>query len=142
MASNDLDAELSAMQDIATTLHRLDPSTRARVLRWMVERFQADAAFIVNSASAISTVDGLELRGVPAPARTTDETLSVESLTDFFDADQPAAPKKPADAAPQSITGMLKDLVAEVQDLAREWDKTEDSPVDKHGPDPLAQIAS
>jgi hypothetical protein len=141
MASGNLEAELSAMQDIATTLHRLDPPTRARVLRWIVERFQTDAAFIVNSASAISPTDGVQLRAMPPAARETDDTLSVESLTDLFDPEQPVTAKKP-DAAPQSITGMLKDLAAEVQDLAREWDQTETRPDDEQGAKPLAQIAS
>ena len=141
MASGNLEAELSAMQAIATTLHRLDPPTRARVLRWIVERFQTDAAFIVNSASSISPTDGVQLRAMPASGREPDDTLSVESLTDLFDPEQPVAPKKP-DAAPQSITGMLKDLAAEVQDLAREWDQTETRPDDEDGSEPLAQIAS
>ena len=55
MANHSLDAELAAMQEIATALHRLDQPTRARVLHWIVERFQADASFIVSGATSIAS---------------------------------------------------------------------------------------
>ena len=39
MEGNALQAELSAMQDIAVALRELDEPTRARVLHWAEERF-------------------------------------------------------------------------------------------------------
>ena len=78
MANHSLDAELAAMQEIATALHRLDQPTRARVLHWIVERFQADASFIVGGATSIASAAVAGGHAVPASVEPRDETLSVE----------------------------------------------------------------
>jgi hypothetical protein len=140
MSDNSLSVELSAMQDIASTLDRLDAPVRARVLHWIMERFHADAALIANRPPAIVPVAGPGLHAVPWPAEIADEALSVETLTDLFEPTRPAAAK--ASAPPQSITGMLQDLVAEFQDLAREWNTPESRPADTPAADTLAPVAS
>ena len=137
MANHSLDAELAAMQEIATALHRLDQPTRARVLHWIVERFQADASFIVSGATSIASAGVAGGRAVELR----DETLSVDSLNDLFEPSAPAVPA-PTPARPtQSITGMLQDLVAEFQDLAREWNEPDSRPADVKGVQPVASVA-
>ena len=99
MADVSLDAELRAMQDIATILHRLDQPARVRVLRWIADRFQADAAVGANRApaaqSAAQTANGAPLvhPGAQVPNSTTlaaeadDDSLSVAMLGDLFESD-------------------------------------------------------
>jgi len=137
MANHSLDTELAAMQEIATALHRLDQPTRARVLHWIVERFQADASFIVSGATSIAS--GAVAGGqAEASVQPRDETLSVETLNDLF---EPSAPAVAAPKAAQSITGMLQDLVAEFQDLAREWNEPDVRPADAKTVQPVASVA-
>jgi hypothetical protein len=142
MAEISLTAELSAMQDIAMTLHRLDQPTRARVLHWIVDRFQTDPDFVVNSAPSIAPAAGTELRLVRPTAEGVDETLSMATLNDLFEPTITVAPKIPVQTAPQSITGMLQDLVAEFQGLAREWNEPESHPADKPDAKPVVPLAS
>jgi hypothetical protein len=142
MAEISLTAELSAMQDIAMTLHRLDQPTRARVLHWIVDRFQTDADLVVNSAPSIAPAAGTELRLVRPTAEGVDETLSMATLNDLFEPTITVAPKIPVQTAPQSITGMLQDLVAEFQGLAREWNEPESHPADKPDAKPVVPLAS
>jgi hypothetical protein len=130
MANQSLDAELAAMQEIATVPHRLDQPTRARVLHWIVERFQADASFIVSGATPITSAVAAGGRAVPASVQPRDETLSVETLDDLFEPSAPAVAAPTTGQPTQSITGMLQDLVAEFQDLAREWNEPEVRPAD------------
>ena len=141
MANHSLDAELAAMQEIATALHRLDQPTRARVLHWIVERFQADASFIVSGATSIASAAIAGGQAVPASVEPRDETLSVETLNDLFEPSAPAVPAPKAAQPTQSITGMLQDLVAEFQDLAREWNEPEVRPVDAKTVQPVASVA-
>jgi hypothetical protein len=140
MANHSLADELAAMQEIATALHRLDQPTRARVLHWIVERFQVDASFIVGSpaSAAVAVSAG---RAVPAPAESPDETLSVETLSDLFEPAGAPAVAAPTAQATQSITGMLQELVAEFQDLAREWNEPDGRPAEgKKTAQPVASV--
>ena len=137
MGEKGLDDELRAMQDIALALHRLEAPTRGRVLRWIVERFQSDISLC--TASPNPTAAPVNDLTSSARLRLVDESLSVESLTDLF----PSVPSAAVTAgAPQSLTGLLRDLVADVQDLAREWNGPDGSPTEKPGPDPLLTVAS
>jgi hypothetical protein len=140
MGEKGLNDELRAMQDIALALHQLDVPTRGRVLRWIVERFRNDISLITASP---------ELMAAPitdmtsnARLRLVDESLSVESLTDLFPSVPSAAVSLGAVSAPQSLNGLLRDLVADVQGLAREWNGPESGPAEKPGPDPLLSVAS
>jgi hypothetical protein len=81
MADISLDAELRAMQDIATILHRLDQPARARVLHWIADRFQADAAATTNGGAIPQAANGATL-----PAET-DDSLSVAMLGDLFESE-------------------------------------------------------
>ena len=141
MANHSLDAELAAMQEIATALHRLDQPTRARVLHWIVERFQADASFIVSGATSIASGAVAGGQAVRASLEPRDETLSVETLNDLFEPLAPAVAPPKAAQPTQSITGMLQDLVAEFQDLAREWNEPDVRPADAKTVQPVVSVA-
>jgi hypothetical protein len=99
-----------------------------------VERFQADASFIVScgQTSIPPSLPGGQPAASPAAFEGRDETLAVDALNDLFEPHAPAPAADVAPAAPttQSITGMLQELVAEFQDLAREWNDTEGRPAD------------
>jgi hypothetical protein len=120
MVNNDLATELAAMQDIATALEQLDPATRTRVLHWIQERFQTDAA-IAEAAAPVTPPTTVELRVVPSSAKATDEGLAIGALADFFEARGPKVQTESKEPGAQSVTGMLHEFVAEFQDLAREW---------------------
>ena len=111
MVYNDLDAELAAMQQIASVLSRLDPAARTRALHWLQGRFQDGTAAAVAAAPAAIPV----LKLVSPPEPPADESLSVATLNDFFEA-RPMTVK-----TPPSVTGLLHEFVAEFQDIAREW---------------------
>ena len=137
---NALQVELSAMQDIAAALDRLDESTRTRVLRWAEERFQVSAA-LVTAPAPLYVVPGL--RPKSDPDESGDESLSVSSLDDFFVRRGPKALKKPVTEVPgQSVNGMLQDFVADFQDVVREWNMACDGPADERTAQPLRSIAS
>jgi hypothetical protein len=126
MVTRGLDLELSAMHDIAAALGELDPPARARVLHWLQERLHDEAGPMQTAATAPTPPATVPtLRAVPPPVSASDELLSVETLNELFESDGPAAP---AEAAPQPITGMLREFVAEFQDIAREWDGACDAP--------------
>jgi len=119
MVPQGLDLELATMQNIATALARLDPAARARTLVWLCQRFEletAPAQAAVASAAASTTVSPLRI--VSAPVAAFDETLSIETLGEMFDRCE-AKPK--AETTPQSVTGLLSELVADFQGLARDW---------------------
>ena len=66
MDVNDLQSELNAMHAIAEALSPLDAPTRARVLRWTHERFQAGAPSLSPApagqpSSASPTVPALRI---------------------------------------------------------------------------------
>ena len=117
MVNNDLERELRAMQDIALSLQRLDAPTRARVLHWLEERFSGDTSFPA-AAPAPFTAAVTELRIVPPQPAGVDEGLSMPTATDLFSPRSAAPPG----AAPQPVTALLHEFVAEFQELAREWD--------------------
>jgi hypothetical protein len=119
MVSQGLDLELATMQAIATALAQLDPAARARTLQWLRQRFDVDIIPAPQATAPSAPMTSSPLRIVPAPVIASDESLSVETLDDLFDR---RAPEPKADATPQSVTGLLSELVAEFQDLARDWD--------------------
>ena len=141
MVTDGLDRELSTMQDIAMALIDLEPAARARVLRWLQERFLVEATPAPSAATAPSFSAVAPLRAVPRAVSASDELLSVERLDDLFVpcrvhtstaiATAPPPALAPAAApAPQTITGMLTEFVAEFQDIAREWDDACAAPAD------------
>jgi len=93
MADIGLDAELRAMQDIATILHQLDPPARTRVLHWIAARFQADAAVAANGNTSVQAASGAH-----------DDSLSVAMLGDLFAPDW-ADTKTPSDQPQTDRTG-------------------------------------
>jgi hypothetical protein len=116
MVTNDLNAELSAMQQIASALIRLDPAARSRALHWIQERFQDDVDHSVAPASSprLALAITSDTPSVSAPELSADEALSVTALDDFFD----AGPKRP----PSLATALLHAFAADFKDVAREWD--------------------
>ena len=115
MEDTDLNAELSAMQQIASVLIRLDPAARRRALHWIQERFQNDTDHSVAPASSarLELATTTDAPSVSAPELSADETLSVAALEDFFD----ERPK-----TPPASTGLLHEFANEFQDIAREWE--------------------
>jgi hypothetical protein len=118
MVDNDLNAELSAMQQIASVLIRLDPAARSRALHWIQERFQDDTDHSVAPASSarLALVIATDAPPVSATELSADEALSVATLDDFFD----ARPRTPS----PSVPGLLHEFATEFQDVALEWDRT------------------
>jgi hypothetical protein len=141
MAENSLDTELRAMQEIATILHGLDQPTRARVLRWIVERFQTDVAFGVTGAPATPPSVGTALRGVPLASDPHDDTLSVDRLDEFFEGDEPQAPPQSSEREAHRVTGLAPESAVS-QDLADFWNEPERGPAAKPAPRPIFTIAS
>jgi hypothetical protein len=120
MVDNDLNAELSAMQQIASALIRLDPAARSRALQWIQKRFHDDTDLSAGPArlALAVTPPAPPAPSVSAPERSielsADEGLSVGALDDFFD----AGPKPP----PSLATALLHSFAADFKDVAREWD--------------------
>jgi hypothetical protein len=142
MADNSLDIELGSMQEIATILHRLDQPARARVLRWILERFYTDAEFVTTGAPSISPSTSTALRGVPPKSEPHDDTLSVDRLDEFFEGDElKAAPRSP-DREAQRVAGLTPEFVAGSQDLADLWNEPDRGPAVTPGPKPILPIAS
>jgi hypothetical protein len=115
MVETDLNAELSAMQQIASLLVRLDPAARGRALRWIQERFQNDTDHSVAPASSarLELATTTAAPSISAPELSADEALSVAALDDLFD----EQPKTPPPA-----TGLLHEFANEFKDIAREWE--------------------
>ncbi len=111
--TNSLQAELSAMQAIAAALTQLDEGTRARVLHWAAERFcrTAVVAPLVALPAPSAVVGAPRVNLEPAP----DDTLSVSALAEMF-----AGPKKLGEPS-QSVNGLLREFVADFQDVVQEW---------------------
>ena len=108
------------MQAMATTLNELEPAARARVFHWLQERFQVDSTPAAAQPRAAAPVSLSPLSLVPPPVAAADERLAVGALEDFFSPrDVQAAPPQ---GAPQTVTGLLTEFVAEFQNMAREWD--------------------
>jgi hypothetical protein len=115
---NALQAELSAMQDIAFALSTLDEPTRARVLRWVDERFRSDVPIVSPPSGSLYAVCDLPI--VTAPGKGADDALN--AFFDLCDADEPKLLKDAPVVVPtKSVPGMLNDFVADFQDIVREW---------------------
>ena len=126
-----LDAELSAMQQVALALAQLDEPTRLRVLHWTLERFQVDASAVARTSQPASPSSPSSASSLDPNA---DEGLSVSTLEDFF----PTGPRRIAavtDAAGvperKGVSGMLSEFVAEFQDVVREWNAASDTQADE-----------
>jgi len=128
MASDGLDLELSTMQNIATALAGLDAPARSRVLVWLHLRFDADAGLAAPpteaEALAETSVAPLRMVSMPAAIAEYDDSLSVDSLAEFFDC---PAVKPSVEPPPLPPAGRFSGIVAEFQDLARDWDNACDS---------------
>jgi hypothetical protein len=142
MADNGLDIELRAMQEIATIIHRLDQATRARVLRWIVERFHTDAAFAAAGAPVMPPSAGTAPRGVAPKSDAHDDTLSVDRLDEFFNGKEPKdAPRSPERGA-QRVTEPAPEFDTGSQDLADLWSEPDHAPAVTPAPKPILPIAS
>jgi hypothetical protein len=119
MAADGLDLELAAMHDIVTSLARLDAPARSRVLVWLRLRFDLDAD-PTEATDAETTAARVQMVAIPMPIADCDDTLSVEGLDELFDRRTVIPPGAPP---PQAVGGLLSELVAEFQDLARDWDR-------------------
>jgi hypothetical protein len=123
MASDGLDLELSTMQNIATALAGLDAPARSRVLMWLRLRFDADEAVSAapSEAAAFAETTGAPLRMVSTPTAIADydDTLSVDSLAELFDCPLVTPSLEPP---PPPAAGRFSGIVADFQDLARDWD--------------------
>ena len=140
MVPKGLDFELATMQNIATALGQLEPSARARTLYWLRQRFHDDTTPVTHGAPGPAAFS--PLRVVPTPVSASDELLSVETLGDLFDPRQETPAVEAAEAAPQTVTGMLTEFVAEFQQIAREWDDACSTPAEAHRPVRLLSAAS
>jgi hypothetical protein len=98
------------------------------VLHWLQERFEVDSTTVPASAAAGPAI--APLRAI-ASAVSTDELLTVGTLDDLFD---PRQAMPPPPAAPQTISGMLTEFVAEFQNIAREWDGAGAGSAEHHRP--------
>jgi len=128
---NALQAELTAMQDIAFALSKLDEPTRARVLRWVDERFRGADIPATVAPEELYAVCDLPTDTAPGKAKAGND----DALNDFFDrcdAEEPALLKDRAAVAPKkSVPGMLNDFVTEFQDIVREWNVACSEPTDE-----------
>jgi len=95
----------------------------------------------VSGATPIASGAVAGGQAVPASVEPRDETLSVETLNDLFEPSAPAVAAPKAAQPTQSITGMLQDLVAEFQDLAREWNEPDVRPADAKTVPPVPSVA-
>jgi hypothetical protein len=156
MASNDLhlDLELATMQSIATALARLDAAARARTLVWLRLRFDVDIVSAPPTAApdaVPTTVPALQIVSNPTRVAVYDDALSVDTLGDLFDcgdANPPAQLFDYNDATPQAaaaaaaappVTGLLSQLAAGFQELARDWGNACSTPAEATtAPGPLS----
>ena len=125
MVNSDLNAELSAMQQMASVLVGLDPAARRRALQWVQKRFQDDTDLSAGPSAPARLALVVTPPTPPAPSvsapelsieLSADEGLSVAALDDFFD----AGPKRP----PSLATALLHAFAADFKGVAREWDST------------------
>jgi hypothetical protein len=112
--STGLQAELSAMEAIAVALAQLaDEETRARVLHWAGERFCRSIPVVITLQAPSARADALQLPSNPAQAA--DDGLSVSALGELFGPDEPHRDQ------PQSVPGVLREFVADFQNIVHEW---------------------
>jgi hypothetical protein len=128
-AADDVAAEADAMGQVARALAALpDAQSRARVLRWAIDRYQVDATLIAPAVQA-PTAPALQ---APTALTGFDPTLEVESLDDLFPASRRAeideedlliaAPAKPAQES--GIESMIRGFAADFRRFALEWQGT------------------
>jgi len=121
-AADDVAAEVDAMRQVARALASLpDAQSRARVLRWAMDRYQIEATPI--AAPAVHP---------PTPRTGLDPTLEVQSLDDLFPAARRAetdeenlsiaAPARPAQGS--GIESMIRGFAADFGRFAVEWQGT------------------
>ena len=121
-AADEVAAEVDAMGQVARALAALpDAQSRARVLRWAMDRYQVEATPI--AAPAVHP---------PTPRTGLDPTLEVQSLDDLFPAARRAetdeenlsiaAPARPAQGS--GIESMIRGFAADFRRFAVEWQGT------------------
>ena len=121
-AADEIAAEVDAMGQVARALAALpDAQSRARVLRWAMDRYQVEATPI--AAPAVHP---------PTPRTSLDPTLEVQSLDDLFPAARRAetdeenlsiaAPARPAQGS--GIESMIRGFAADFRRFAVEWQGT------------------
>ena len=92
------------------------------------------------SQVTVAPVAFAPLRVVPTPAAAaSDENLSVDTLGDLFDR---AHPLPAPEAAPQTVTKLLSEFVAEFQHIAREWNDACGAPAGTDRPARVLSAAS
>jgi len=139
MADVSLDAELRAMQDIATILHHLDQPTRARVLHWIADRFQADAAATGNGAPLVHQAPQAPNSATLA-AQADDDSLSVAMLGDLFESEWSGS-TPPADRTrTEQVRGMTAEDLSEFLDRTDGGGESTSRPHVKPGTGPIWPI--
>jgi hypothetical protein len=117
--SSDLMAELAAMQKIGTALTELrDSEARFRVLRW-AEGFSATPG--APASVPVPTAHTALRASAPLP-QGPDTTLTLDGYDLFGDApsDEPPPLRTPG-AAEETLDSMVKGLVADFHQIARDW---------------------
>lgn len=144
-SENALQAELSAMRDIALVLAELDETTRARVIKWATERFGRSPAVPTQPQTIPVNSDRA---AVTAPIDPID-ALSVDSLDDLFDDVAPKAPHLSSldvddaiDGPGESVAGMVHEFVTEFQEIVRQWNGACDEATARPVAEPAAAPAA
>jgi hypothetical protein len=117
--SADLMAELTAMRTIANALTELsDVHTRLRVLKWAECFSAAPGAPAAPPAPAVQPTPFL-----PAllQSRRQDATLTLDGFDVFGDEASDETEQTTLRAAEEPLELMIKGLVADVQQIARDW---------------------
>ena len=121
-------AEFAAMRSVGDALENLDDETRARVLRWAAEFFG------LKTVETLSVSVSMAETASPSPESVAaDQFLDVSAseLESFFEPEDPAvsesAPMSEQDTH-QPVASMLHGFVADVQQLARDWQDAEPAP--------------
>ncbi|HEY1909561.1 MAG TPA: hypothetical protein VGG73_01450 [Vicinamibacterales bacterium] len=140
-----MQAELSAMRDIALVLAELDETTRARVIKWATERFGRSPAVPTQPQTIPVNSDRA---AVTAPIDPID-ALSVDSLDDLFDEVAPKAPHLSSldvddaiDGPGESVAGMVHEFVTEFQEIVRQWNGACDEATARPVAEPAAAPAA
>ncbi|HET6960109.1 MAG TPA: hypothetical protein VFI56_26145 [Vicinamibacterales bacterium] len=136
MADVSLDAELRAMQDIATILHHLDQPTRARVLHWIADRFQADAAATGNGAPVVHPATN----GATLAAEADDDSLSVAMLGDLFESEWSDGTPPSNQTRTEQVRGMTAEDLSEFLDRTDGGGESTSRPHVKPGTGPIWPI--
>jgi hypothetical protein len=148
-SENALQAELSAMRDIALVLTELDETTRARVIKWASERFGRSPVVPAPAQTNAASDNPAEATAPIDPA----DALSVDTLDDLFDDVAPKTPRPSPltvddalDGPGESVAGMVHEFVTEFQEIVRQWngacdDAATQSATEQPAPSPAAPSA-